>query len=220
MFFSNWSWRFLVWGLCYRDWFWIEIIPSGKGSGFYLWWSFPCKTSSEKHQERSGLLWQGPIYFNIFFNRFLAPNEYSGFEWNFTYVLLLLLCPQYRFRLYYSFQHINTRCTAFPLILSNVHIVYFCFYLSSILPQGESLLKNMKESSCTPHFGDISVDMNILKGVSCVGALPYLQNFNMRFRPSDSRKLIIQITKLLREPDVSECFSIHKRVDLFIFHVY
>ena len=63
----------------------------------------------------------------------------------------------------------------------------------------------MKNSSCLPHFGDISVDMDILKGVSCVGALPYLQNFNMRFRPSDSRKLIIQITKLLREPDVSEC---------------
>ena len=119
----------------------------------------------------------------------------------------------------------------FVFILSNAFIVQFISYLSHILPQGENLLRNMKNSSCLPHFGDISVDMDILKGVSCVGALPYLQNFNMRFRPADSRKLIIQITKLLREPDVSECLwvptHIHTHthtlihhVDLYFIHVY
>lgn len=62
----------------------------------------------------------------------------------------------------------------------------------------------MKKSTCLPFIGDISLDMDVLKGISCIGALPYLQNFNMRFRPSDDRKLIIQITRDLREPDVSK----------------
>ena len=43
------------------------------------------------------------------------------------------------------------------------------------------------------------------KGVSCVGAVPLVLNFNVRFRPQDSRAKVQQITKYVRSqcPDVS-----------------
>ncbi|KAJ1400615.1 Formiminotransferase subdomain-containing protein [Ochromonadaceae sp. CCMP2298] len=40
------------------------------------------------------------------------------------------------------------------------------------------------------------------RGLSCVGAVPLILNFNMRFRPCDSRALVLQVTKHVRSHDV------------------
>jgi glutamate formiminotransferase len=40
-------------------------------------------------------------------------------------------------------------------------------------------------------------------GISCVGAVPLIVNFNMRFRPEDKKNDVIQVTKAVRVPDVN-----------------
>ena len=72
--------------------------------------------------------------------------------------------------------------------------------------QGDDMIENMKKTTAVPAFGNMSLDFDKLKGISCVGAVYYLQNFNIRFRASDDRKHIIQITKHLREVDVRFSF--------------
>lgn len=68
------------------------------------------------------------------------------------------------------------------------------------------MIDNMKKSTAVPDYGNMSTDFDKLKGISCVGAVNYLQNFNIRFRASDERKHLIQITKHLRETDVRLLF--------------
>ena len=40
------------------------------------------------------------------------------------------------------------------------------------------------------------------KGVMCVGGIPMVLNFNMRFRPCDSKSLVMQVTKHVRQEGV------------------
>lgn len=69
--------------------------------------------------------------------------------------------------------------------------------------QQGSMMDNMRQSKQPPDFGDMSLDLNPSKGIMCVGAIKYLQNFNMRFRVNDSKKDVMQITKYVRDSDVS-----------------
>jgi hypothetical protein len=65
------------------------------------------------------------------------------------------------------------------------------------------MIENMRKSSAIPVLGNMKEDFDSQKGIACVGAINYLQNLNMRFRPTDERKYVIQIAKYLRDPDVS-----------------
>jgi hypothetical protein len=67
----------------------------------------------------------------------------------------------------------------------------------------EDIVENMKKSNAIPVLGKLKEDFDEYKGIACVGAINYLQNLNMRFRPTDERKYVIQIAKYLRDPDVS-----------------
>lgn len=69
--------------------------------------------------------------------------------------------------------------------------------------QGDDMIDNMIATTAVPAFGNMRLDFDKMKGISCVGAVNYLQNFNIRFRATDDRKHVIQITKHLREADVS-----------------
>ena len=61
----------------------------------------------------------------------------------------------------------------------------------------------MRHATAVPAIGSMDLDFNEKKGIACVGAVYYLQNVNMRFRSTDDRKHVLQITKYIREPDVS-----------------
>lgn len=65
------------------------------------------------------------------------------------------------------------------------------------------MIENMRKSNAIPVLGNMKEDFDSHKGIACVGAINYLQNLNMRFRPTDERKNVIQIAKYLRDPDVS-----------------
>jgi hypothetical protein len=45
------------------------------------------------------------------------------------------------------------------------------------------------------------------KGITCVGVVPFIINYNIRFRPQDKREKIIQITKSIRSEYVSDILS-------------
>ena len=47
--------------------------------------------------------------------------------------------------------------------------------------------------NCLPDFGSV-IDLQESKGVTLVGAVPFVQNFNMRFRITDLRSQILQVT--------------------------
>jgi hypothetical protein len=53
-------------------------------------------------------------------------------------------------------------------------------------------------SPLRPSFGTIH-DLDATKGVTLVGAVPFVQNLNMRFRPQDPRPSVIKITAAVRE---------------------
>lgn len=42
------------------------------------------------------------------------------------------------------------------------------------------------------------------KGISCIGAVPLIINFNIRYRPMDARAKVLQVTQHIRRPDVSK----------------
>ena len=49
-----------------------------------------------------------------------------------------------------------------------------------------------QEGVSSPALGSVLTDLNACKGVTMVGAVPFIQNFNMRFRPMDARSLVVQ----------------------------
>jgi hypothetical protein len=53
-------------------------------------------------------------------------------------------------------------------------------------------------STLRPSFGTIH-DLDSAKGVTLVGAVPFVQNLNMRFRPQDPRPSVIKVTAAVRE---------------------
>jgi hypothetical protein len=63
------------------------------------------------------------------------------------------------------------------------------------------MIENIRQSKSIPDIGDI-LDLNNAKGIACIGVVPYLQNFNMRFRKDDDKKLIVKVTKMIREDDI------------------
>ena len=66
------------------------------------------------------------------------------------------------------------------------------------LDKGESVSSGM---AISPNIGTNPAPA--VSGVSCVGAIPLIVNFNMRFRPQDKRGDIIKVTKAVRVPNVS-----------------
>ena len=48
------------------------------------------------------------------------------------------------------------------------------------------------EDASAPARGSVLTDLDASKGVTMVGAVPFIQNFNMRFRPLDPRSLVVQ----------------------------
>ena len=64
------------------------------------------------------------------------------------------------------------------------------------------------DSIYVPAFGSVLTDLNASKGVTMVGAVPYIQNFNMRFRPIDERSLVVKVTAVVREPGVVEALTL------------
>ena len=49
-----------------------------------------------------------------------------------------------------------------------------------------------QEGVSSPALGSVLTDLDACKGVTMVGAVPFIQNFNMRFRPLDARSLVVQ----------------------------
>jgi len=45
-------------------------------------------------------------------------------------------------------------------------------------------------------------------GITCVGAVPFVMNFNMRFRESDERERVKQVTKYVRQDKVVEALTL------------
>lgn len=52
-----------------------------------------------------------------------------------------------------------------------------------------------------PSFGTMD-DLEVAKGVTLVGAVPFVQNLNMRFRVGDARPLVMKVTAAVRETHV------------------
>jgi glutamate formiminotransferase len=46
------------------------------------------------------------------------------------------------------------------------------------------------------------LQFNAQKGLTCIGTVPFVLNYNLRFRPQDSKKLVSQITKHVRSETV------------------
>jgi glutamate formiminotransferase len=65
----------------------------------------------------------------------------------------------------------------------------------------ERLQKHVQESEISPSFGSRE-SFSASKGVMCVGVVPYVQNFNMKFRIADPKKAVMQVTKAVRGPTV------------------
>lgn len=71
-------------------------------------------------------------------------------------------------------------------------------------PNHSSLLANMIATSkieIIPDYGTLQA-FDPKMGVMCVGAVPYVQNFNVKYGPSAPKTLVSQVTKHLRRPDV------------------
>lgn len=56
-------------------------------------------------------------------------------------------------------------------------------------------------SDIIPDYGS-EYEYNTKKGITCIGAIPLVINYNLRFRPGDSRSLVLQVTKQIRTTDV------------------
>lgn len=63
-------------------------------------------------------------------------------------------------------------------------------------------LRDQDHTLLQPDIGDMRQHFDPRKGVSCVGAVPLILNFNMRFRAEDPRSRVIQVTKHIRSGDV------------------
>ena len=68
---------------------------------------------------------------------------------------------------------------------------------------GPSIVKIMRQclSQVTPTYGTDYINDRSLdsKGTMCVGCVPMILNYNMRFRQCDSKNLVMQVTRYVRE---------------------
>ena len=76
----------------------------------------------------------------------------------------------------------------------------------------DSTFPNLKNCPYPPDLGPTAIDHS--KGVMCVGTVPFVQNFNIRFQAGSKKKAVIEVTKFIREEYV--------RISLFynFVHVY
>lgn len=72
---------------------------------------------------------------------------------------------------------------------------------------GEILATSMRKSALIPTYG-VCDDVLITKGITCVGALPYVLNFNMRFKEEDSRAMVQKVTKHVRQEGLVEALTL------------
>jgi len=84
-----------------------------------------------------------------------------------------------------------------PIILSNE---------SNLGPKIiNSIRQNLSNNNIKPIYGDEYLDNNInfdKKGLMCIGSVPMIINYNMRFRVCDSKNLVMQVTKYCREEGI------------------
>lgn len=62
-------------------------------------------------------------------------------------------------------------------------------------------------SSLHPDFGRPD-DINERKGLTCIGTVPLVRNYNLRFRVGDAKASIVPITKALRQADIVEALTL------------
>jgi hypothetical protein len=60
-----------------------------------------------------------------------------------------------------------------------------------------------------PTFGDVADDLVATKGVTLVGAVPFVLNFNMRFRAHDPREAVAKVTAAVRDAQVEALTLTH-----------
>lgn len=65
-----------------------------------------------------------------------------------------------------------------------------------------------KQVPLTPDYGDLEA-FDPKKGVMCVGAVPYVQNFNIKYLPIAPKALVSQVTKYVRRDDVESLTLLH-----------
>ena len=71
-------------------------------------------------------------------------------------------------------------------------------------------LKTLDDSGARPipDFGKYDDEVIIKKGISCVGAVIYIQNLNIRYVSGSPKQLVIEVTKHLRQPDKVEALTL------------
>ena len=77
---------------------------------------------------------------------------------------------------------------------------------SNLGPKLINLIRqNLSKDTFKPTYGDDHADNNHnfdKKGVMCIGSVPMIINYNMRFRVGDSKNLVMQVTKHCREEGI------------------
>lgn len=66
-----------------------------------------------------------------------------------------------------------------------------------------------KEIGLSPDFGSLEEDFDPKKGVACVGAVPYVQNYNVKYFANIDKKSVSQITAAIRRPDIEALTLLH-----------
>jgi hypothetical protein len=85
---------------------------------------------------------------------------------------------------------------------------YFRQSLNSSIAPAERLREDLIQASSEdppicPDLGDV-LNYSPYKGISAIGAIPLIENFNIRFTSDSLRSQLIQITRALRSHDVSQ----------------
>lgn len=73
--------------------------------------------------------------------------------------------------------------------------------VSSFADASKKIKQSLEDGIIVPDYGSCA-DYSDIRGVTCVGVVPLIVNFNMRFRTIDPREQVLKVTKAVRNSEV------------------